>query len=107
MSEASGIPSWVREGQRVICISDWGGHVRWYLPKRGPVYVIAYVDAGHQNGPMLELVGIGDDRCGYKFPVNCFRPAVEDSEELGIETILYRKAGRKSKAPARESEPVE
>jgi hypothetical protein len=41
------------------------------------------------------------------FDLRHFRPVVSDSDELGIEAQFYRAKSRKSKAPARESEPVE
>lgn len=74
-------------------------------PSVGSVYTIR--DAVYS--PVRERWGISLVE-GHKddlYYVGNFRPLVSDSDELGIETVLYRKAGLKSKSPVRESEPVE
>ena len=106
MSEASGIPSWAVAGRRVVCIKrgKWtpAGHPRSasVVPIFRGVYTIRKVVV-IAAGTYLALQEITGMDC---FSLSRFRPAVEDSDELGIETKLYRQKGRKSKAPVRESE---
>jgi hypothetical protein len=103
VTEASGIPSWARVGVRVVWVDcdELPEHplCRFNpLPALGEVCTITSVSEDHV-GAWLSIIGYCDE-----FAIECFRPLVSDSEELGIETVLYRKAGLKSKSPVRESE---
>lgn len=110
---SASIPSWARVGASVYVIDGKvlpgtislnphppegtvvkiAGHAESDPYKRGPGLIIA----GYPNVSFVYGVEMG-------WRIARFRPLVEDSDELGIETQLYRAKGRKSKAPARERE---
>lgn len=104
----SGIPSWARVGAKVVCVDTDDLHWNDTLAV-GCVYTLAWVGSGWspvnskygKTGPSCELAEI---KRPIPFAIERFRPVVDDSEELGIETVLYRQKGRKSKAPVRENE---
>lgn len=116
MSEASAIPSWARVGAKVVCIrSSTTQHSNETGVSEGSIYTIReIVEFPAAFGVGLRFREISNPanntfvgRIERAFWIDRFRPLVTDSEELGIEAQFYRAKSRKSKAPARESEPVE
>lgn len=114
MSETS-LPSWARVGAKVVCIDNcWspGTFIAECDRKLcvGAKYTIRDTLIW-KGAPCIRLEEIRRTvypDIGIEVPyfLSRFRPLVSDSDELGIETQLYRAKGRKSKAPARQPEPT-
>lgn len=108
------IPSWAVKGAKVTPVNDiaWPSDYAWeQFPAFGQVYTIRAVEV-EDDGVYLLLDEVRNRPFAYEeggfgeanFAIEEFRPVVSDSDELGIETILYRKKGLKSKASVREEE---
>jgi hypothetical protein len=108
-------------GAKVVCIDASATRIDGVTELvEGSIYVIAAVRPWlglhmpqHLNEWGLVLEGVvrtwtfgGDFTEDCPFALRRFRPLVSDSDELGIETVLYRAKGLKSKVPARQKEPT-
>lgn len=114
MSGTSGIPSWAVKGARVVCVDNRpaGCPVNPHPPLGTRLVIsgvlpdnvwgggVCLVISGYPN-PSEVFAGV---EMGWR--IARFRPLVSDTDELGIETVLYRAKGLKSKVPARQKEPT-
>lgn len=97
----SGIPSWCRAGQRVVCIRQFEqrpNEPAYALPVKGFTYTIREGEPGRFGGWYLRFIEISNpphisDGIEPSFYYDWFRPAVADDNE--IEATLYNSKKRK------------
>jgi hypothetical protein len=111
----SGIPSWCRVGQRVVCINAFeqrAGEPPYSLPVLGFTYTISEGERGKFDGWYLRFKEISNpphhsDGIEPSFYYAWFRPAVAKDNDAEVEAKLFNKTVHQNAAPVKALEPAE